>query len=146
MNDLPRQGTISDSKQTPTISISGVGSGLGKEGEGLSSAEQPIGEIHKELELPKEVVSAGVKVQPTVVNIPQPVTQIGVKQTGVNTGLGSGATVVLPLTQPQITQGLQQNILSSWRWLAVWCIRRLKQFRFLNLTNTTNPINPTNDK
>lgn len=134
MNDLPRQGTISDSKQTPDIPIIG-GIGLGKEGEALSSAEQPIGEIQKELELSKEVVSAGVKVQPTVVNLPQPVTQMGVKQTGINTGLGSGATVVLPLTQPEITLGLQENIFQSWRWLAVWCIRRLKQLRFLNLNN-----------
>jgi len=134
MNALPGPGDSVNSQPTPVIPMSG-GLGIGKESEVLSSADQPIREISQELELPKEVVSAGVKTQPTVVNLPQPVTQMGVKQTGVNTGLGSGATVVLPLTQPEITLGLQENILQSWRWLAVWCIRRLKQFRFLNLNN-----------
>jgi hypothetical protein len=145
MNTLPGPGDTAHSQTTPVMPLSGS-IGIGKEGETLPAAEQPIREVTKELELPKEVVSAGVKVQPTVVNLPQPVTQMGVKQTGAGSSLGTGATVSLPLTQPQIAEGLQQDILSSWRWLAVWCIRRLRQFRFLNLTNTTNPINPTNDK
>jgi len=144
MNNLPGQGDTVISQSPPVTPLSGS-VGLGKESEVLSSADQPIREVSQELELPKEVVSAGVKVQPTVINLPPPVTQMGVKQTGANTGLGSGATVSLPLTQPQIAQGLQQDILSSWRWLAVWCIRRLKKFRFLNLTNPTNATNTTNE-
>jgi len=132
MNDLTRQGTISDSKQ-PSIPPSISGPGLGKEGEAMSVGEQPIQEIHKELELSKEVVAAGVKMQPTVVILPKPVQQMGVRQIGVNTGLSNRATISLPLTQPQIAKGLQDDIQNSWRWLAVWCMRKLKQFRLFQI-------------
>jgi len=144
MNTLPQSGTISPSSPSQPIAISG-GAGIGKEGEAVPTSEQPILEIQKEVELPKEVISAGVKTSPTVINLPKPVSQMGVQPTGSNTGLGNGATVTLPLTQPQIAEGLEKNILDSWRWLAVWCIRKLKQFRLFNLTNTTNPINPKNE-
>jgi len=145
MNDLPQQGNIASPEPSQPAPVPG-GPGLAKEGEGISSSELPIEEIGKEVEPPKEVVSAGVKTTPTVINLPKPITQMGVKPAGPNITVGTGSTVVLPLTQPQITQGLQKSILDSWRWLAVWCIRRLKQLRFFNPTNTTNPINPTNDK
>jgi len=131
MNDLPQQGNIASSQPSQPASTPGS-PGLGKEGEGISSSELPIQDVEKEVKLQKEVVSAGVKTQPTVINLPKPITQMGIKPAGPNIGVGTGSTVVLPLTQPQIAQGLQQSILDSWRWLAVWCIRRLKQLRFLN--------------
>lgn len=131
MNDLPQTGnTVRPSQPQPITS--GTPS-LGKEGEVVPSSELPIQEIHKELELPKELIATGVKTQPTVVNIPPPISKMGVKPMGSNVGLGNGATVTLPLTQAQIAEGLQKNIVDSWRWLAVWCIRRLKQLRFLSL-------------
>jgi len=131
MNDLPTQGIISGSQQNSPLPTPS-GSSAVKEAEVLPRGEYPVLEMQKEIELPKEVVSIGVKTQPTVVNLPKSVSQMGVKQTGVNTQFGSGAGVTLPLTQPQITQGLEKSIVDSWRWLAVWCIRKLKQFRFLN--------------
>lgn len=140
MNDLPKTGTIIGSQQPQPLPITGS-SGLGKEGEIVPSSELPVQEIQKELELPREVIAAGVKKQPTVVTLPKPITQMGVKPTGSNVGLGTGATVVLPLTQPQIAQGLQKSILDSWRWLAVWCIRKLKQFRLFNLTKPPSTNN-----
>lgn len=140
MNDLPPSGTIVGSQQSQTTPVTGS-PGVSKEGEVVPSSELPIQEIRKELELPKEVVSAGVRTQPTVVNLPKPIAQMGVKPTGNNVGFGTGSTVTLPLTQPQIAQGLKKSIVDSWRWLAVWCIRRLKQLRFLNPTNLTNPTN-----
>ncbi len=80
-----------------------------------------------EVELPKEVASAGVKVHPTTVTIPQPVQQMGIKPTGTNIPAQSATTVALPLTDDQIAHGLGQSITSSVRWLATWCVRRLKQ-------------------
>jgi hypothetical protein len=80
-----------------------------------------------EIELPKEVARAGVKVQPTTVPIPQNVAQLGMKPAGQNIPPTQTQTVAMPLTEQEIAQGLQKSIVSSWRWLAEWCIRRLKQ-------------------
>lgn len=80
----------------------------------------------KEIELPKEVAAAGVTTQPTTVQLPQSVMQMGVKPVG-QAVMPQATTVVLPLTDDQIVQGLKQSITSSWRWLAEWCVRRLKQ-------------------
>lgn len=80
-----------------------------------------------EVELPREVASAGVKVRPTTVAIPQPVAQLGVKPTGANVPSQPAPAVALPLTDDQIAMGLHQGIASSLRWLAEWCVRRLKQ-------------------
>ncbi len=79
----------------------------------------------QEMELPKEVAAAGVKVQPTTVQLPQAVTQMGV--TPVGAAAPPPTTVALPLTDDQIAQGLKLSIASSWRWLAEFCVRRLKQ-------------------
>ena len=131
MNDLPQQGTTVSSPQSQPMFPSGT-LGSTKEGEGMPVSELPMQEIGREIELPKEVASAGVKVQPTIVTIPQPVSTMGVKPAGSSVPVGTGSTITLPLTQAQITEGLEKNIQDSWRWLAVWCIRRLKQLRFLN--------------
>lgn len=80
----------------------------------------------QEIELPKEVAAAGVRVQPTTVQLPQPVVQMGVTPVG-SAAQPQATTVVLPLTDDQIVQGLKQSITSSWRWLAEWCVRKLKQ-------------------
>lgn len=80
-----------------------------------------------EVELPKEVASVGVRVQPTTVALPQSVQQLGVKPTGVNVPVQQATIVVLPLTDDQIAVGLRAGIRSSLRWLAEWCVRRLKQ-------------------
>jgi hypothetical protein len=133
MNSLPNQGTIPLSQNPPASNVGG--SGIGKEGELSPSGDFPIQEIHREVELPKEVRSVGVKSQPTVVAIPRPVQQMGVKPSGQNIQVGKGETVVLPLTQNQISEGLTKGIVDSWRWLAIWCIRRLKQLRFFQLKN-----------
>ncbi|MEK7119271.1 MAG: hypothetical protein AAB889_01995 [Patescibacteria group bacterium] len=80
-----------------------------------------------EIELPKEVASVGVKAQPTTVQLPSNVQNLGVQTVGQSGPAGQATTVVLPLTDDQIAQGLHQGITSSFRWLAEWCIRRLKQ-------------------
>ncbi len=76
--------------------------------------------------LPKELASAGVTIHPTTIPVPQPVAKMGVAPVGANVPMPATSTV-LPLTDDQIATGLNQSIASSWRWLATWCMRRLKQ-------------------
>lgn len=84
-------------------------------------------EVGKEPELPKEVLSAGVRPQPTAIPVPQPAQAMGVKPAGQNVPMSTGKTIALPLTDVQIAQGLRVGITSSWRWMAEWCSRKLKQ-------------------
>lgn len=111
MNDLPTA--------TPTGNKEMVGSS--NLPEGLQGAGG------QEIGLPKEVISAGVRIQPTSIPIPASVSQMGVQSAGKNIPIQS-ATITLPLTDDQIAQGLKKSITESWLWFAHWCIKRLKQF------------------
>jgi len=53
---------------------------------------------------------------------------MGVKPAGYNVPVQTTTTVVIPMTDEQIAQGLQQGVAFSWRWFSEWCIRRMKQF------------------
>ncbi len=125
----PAQPQISQNVPSNQPMTVGTGSAGGKELEVVpgGSIEVPaLKEVGHELSLAAEVSGAGVKIQPTTVQMPQNVTQMGVKV------VGQGApppvvSVTLPLTDEQIAQGLHQSIISSWRWLAEWCVWRLKQ-------------------
>lgn len=86
-------------------------------------------ESGRDMELPKEVASHGVRIAPTQIPVPQNLAQAGVKPAGDNVTIGSGQTVTLPLSDDQIAQGLNQDVASSWRWLAEWCVRKLKQIQ-----------------
>ena len=116
---------------TGTVQVSTTGvSGREKEVGNIAPQElQPVGS-GVEIELPKEVAGVGVKSQPTVVSLPPNISQMGVKQIGANVSPTPPPAVSLPLTDDQISQGLHQSVLSSWRWLAEWCVRKLRQFGF----------------
>lgn len=85
-------------------------------------------EVGKEAPLAAEVSGAGVQLHPTSVPLPQPVQQLGVKQVGTTQQVPT-QTIALPLSDDQIAKGLHQSITSSLRWLAEWCIRKMKQLR-----------------
>lgn len=122
---------------------SDAGSNLGNtmapmQGSGGLQKEVEIGDLRsreiglvdvgvQEIELPKEVVSAGVKAQSTTVQLPANVQNLGVQTVGQSGPVTQVTTVVLPLTDDQIAVGLHQGVTSSFRWLAEWCVRRLKQ-------------------
>src|SRR3989344_4363561 len=79
-----------------------VASGLSKEVEGnIEMGELPLTPTNQEANIPKEVSSAGVSVHPT--------------------------TVPIPLTDDQIAAGLKKSVKVSIRWLAEWCVRKIKQ-------------------
>jgi hypothetical protein len=92
----------------------------------LVSESGGIREVGADIDLPKEVASAGVTVQPTTVTIPSDVSQMGVTPVAQVTK-GATTRVAMPLTDDQIAQGLKQSVSLSWRWLAEWCVKRLKQ-------------------
>jgi len=83
-------------------------------------------EMGSPMELPKEVASAGVTIHPTTIPIPQPVAHMGVTPGPANIPMPT-STTTLPITDDQIAQGLGKGIRESFRWLAEWCLRRLKQ-------------------
>lgn len=108
-----QSGNISAGKEIET-------GGVGFEEPGLKDV------TGKEMELPREVAAAGVTSQPTTVQLPQPVAQMGVKPIG-DAVVPVAPSVALPLTDDQIASGLKQSVTSSWRWLAEFCVRKLKQ-------------------
>lgn len=121
MNDLPTptQGT------NPPPAGTGTMGSKEKETGGVNT-EAPFRPAGQETELSAEVASLGVKIQPTTIPIPPPVQQMGVRAAGQNVPTPA-PVVALPLSDDQIVLGLKQGIWSSWRWLAEWCIRKLKQ-------------------
>lgn len=129
MDDLPQ--TANSFKPNISSNQTTVG-GANKEVESHSTTQETrMDELgSQEMDIPKEVSAAGVKTTKTTVNIPGPVSQMGVKASGTNVPISAGASITLPLTDDQIAEGLNQGITSSWRWLAVWCVRKLKQLHF----------------
>lgn len=114
---------------TQVVRGQAVGSVGGKEVEpaGVGLEQPGLKDVSgKEIELPKEVTAAGVSSQPTTVAIPQTVAQMGVKAVG-DAVVPVAPPTPLPLTDDQIALGLKQSVTSSWRWLAEFCRRRLKQ-------------------
>lgn len=108
------------------INLSG---GINKEIESATAPTSELGgikELGQDIDLPKEVSAVGVSIHPTTVVLPPGVSQMGVTPTASVPSLQT-PSVALPLTDDQIVLGLKQSVSSSWRWLAEWCIRRLKQ-------------------
>jgi len=82
-------------------------------------------EIGREVELSPEVKKAGVTIKSDTIVLPPSLTELGMRE--VTPPPAAASKVVLPLSDEQIAQGLQQSLLSSWRWLAEWCRRQLLQ-------------------
>lgn len=126
-DDLPASaGNNPVITSSPIASASG---GINKELGSLTPSMEaaPVKEVgHETDSLPKEVVSAGVTIHPTTIPISKPVAAMGVQPGQANIPMPT-ATVALPITDDQIAQGLGTSIRESIRWLAEWCVRRLKQ-------------------
>ena len=129
MNDLSNSSDPQGSSTPVVPPTATMGPSGNKEVEGgrMSAQESLQDSTGQEFELPKEVVSAGVRTRPTVVSIPPTVAQMGVKPAGHNIPVQTTSSIILPLTDDQIAAGLHQGVTTSWRWLSTWCIRRLKQ-------------------
>ncbi len=124
MNNLP-DASGKSTIPTPTGAI-----GIGKEAEGvsISDSEQGLHAAGAEIELPKEISAIGVTQQPTVISIPPPVSQLGVKPTGLNIPIQTSPSVAIPLSDSELAQGLHISVINSFRWLAEWCKKQLMIF------------------
>lgn len=114
----------------PVAPIAPQGAGVAKEVEAIHTApvEAPvITEVGQEAPLAPELSHVGVALHPTTVELPKIVSQLGVKPVGQAVPMPTVSAIVLPLSDEKIAEGLHQSITSSWRWLAQWCIRRLKE-------------------
>lgn len=127
MSSLPNP--ITQDFHSPPAPTSGGGVGA-KEKEavsGVQASEFPFA-AGAEVELPKEVASAGVTARPTTIPIPQPVSQ-WVKPMGEHVPVAP-QPITSPLTSEELIEGKKKPMDSSWRWLTEWWNRRLKQIQF----------------
>lgn len=133
MNDLPSPQPTAVPAPDPTAGGS-VGSMAKEVAPQITPVEVPqMTEIGKDTDLSPEVKMAGVSMRSDTIELPHLVQQMGVSAVGQSAPsvAGAAATITLPLTDDQIAQGLHQSLLSSWRWLAQWCERQLKQAHVL---------------
>ena len=128
MNNLP---DTSGKSTIPTPTTGAVGIGKESEGVAISDSEQGLHAVGTEIELSKEVSAVGVKQQPTVVPIPQPLHQLGIKPAGYNIPSQTAPSVVIPLSDSELALGLHMSVINSFRWLAQWCQRQLKMLKIL---------------
>lgn len=99
----------------------------GKERE-LVQGENNLRDLTAEVELPVEVKSAGVTVNKEQIEISPDLKTLGVSPMGVYQPLPATPVITLPLTDEKIEEGLNRNIMSALRWLAQWCLYRMKKF------------------
>ncbi len=114
------------SQTTPTV----ISTSIGKEQEGAKLViPEVVSDMAHEVELPKEVEKAGVTVLKDTIELPPDIKKLGVTHIGSTTPVVVSAPlpqVTLPISDQQIEAGLHAQIISSLRWLALWCIRKLK--------------------
>ena len=116
-----------DNVQTQTPSPQAQsGPGLGEKEKEVVGSKEVIREVGKEIEPPKEVEEAGVKLKKEEIKLPPSVEKLGVKPSAPVAPPPSPA-VTLPLTDDQVMKGLASPIISSLRWLAEFCLRQLKK-------------------
>lgn len=128
MNNQPAATQVPSTGQTPAPSA--VGS-LNKEQEILKPAgTEVVQEVPKEPEVTPEVERVGVTVTRESIELPPDVKKLGVTPSGSSVPVATSATipsVVLPISDQQVVVGLHAQIISSLRWLAVWCLKKLQK-------------------
>lgn len=131
----PAQNTASNTdsnKTVPQVSMpSGTSPGVSREHEFSAVAvAETVSEITQEVELPKEVEKAGVEVIKDTIELPPDIKKLGVTPMGSSVPVPTATAlpqIILPISDQTVIVGLHAQILNSLRWLAVWCVRRLKR-------------------
>lgn len=133
MNPAQNNASSNDSNKTPLPApiASGISPGISREHETPRvAAIEAVSEISQEVELPEEVEKAGVEVIKDTIELPPDIKKLGVTPMGSSVSVPAAVAlpqVVLPISDQTVIAGLHAQILSSLRWLAVWCVRRLKK-------------------
>lgn len=122
---------VPDPKVTtsPAQTVSVPSGGVGKEIEPLASPSEGVTEISSEVPLHPEVERIGVKQFRETIELPPDVKKLGV--TPASQPLTSPSPplppVPLPLSDSAVVTGLHASLLAAIRWLATWCIKKLKK-------------------
>lgn len=124
--NLNDQNQTSSNQSLPQVSTS-----TGKEQEAISAAAtEGIAEIPQPVEIAPEVEKAGVTIYKETIELPPDVKKLGVTPAGASVPVAAAAAlpnVVLPISDPQVVSGLHTQIANALRWLAVWCMKKLKK-------------------
>ena len=120
----PSSVTPSDDVTNP---VPGVSSAQKEVEVPVPSEMIPVEERLADIELTPELEKIGVEKQTEVIEVPADLQKMGVSATGPAQGHTTSTSVTLPLTDDQIVVGLHAQIISSLRWLAEWCLKKLKQ-------------------
>jgi len=129
----PAQNTAQSdiNQKIPPPASSVISSSVGKEQEAVKiTAAEAVSAVSAEATLPEEVEKAGVQIVKETIELPPDVKKLGVTTTGPSVPVTTTAAipqVTLPISDQQVVAGLHAQVLSSLRWLAIWCIRRLKK-------------------
>lgn len=131
MNPAQNTANSNDQNPPPASTVSSISSVTGKEYEAPTlAATEVVSEITQESELPKEVEKAGAEVIKDTIELPPDIKKLGVTHIGPSTPMATTTAlpqVVLPISDSQVVAGLHAQILNSLRWLAIWCVRKLKK-------------------
>lgn len=101
-----------------------------KEREPFSGPVESINGISQEIEVPIEVERAGVKKVHEAIDVPPDLGKLGVLQSGPSVPIAQSTvvpSVTLPISDTQVLVGLHSQVSSSLKWLAAWCIKKLKK-------------------
>ena len=92
-----------------------------------SNASEIVQEVGKQVEIPSEVEKAGVIHYKETIEIPPDVRKMGLTPTGANVPVVSQTPqVTLPVSDQIVYQGLHADFTNAVKWLAVWCMKKLK--------------------
>lgn len=105
-----------------------VTSGISKEHEIASIGAEQFKEIAPKLEVPEEVEKLGVTKIGETIELPQDITKLGVTHAGPTAPVAATLpSVTLPISDQQVVVGLHTKVVGALRWLAVWCVKKLKK-------------------
>jgi len=108
----------------------GVAGSMAKEQMPLvGDSKEVVQNVATEAEVSPEVSGVGVKAQKENVEVPPDLKKMGVSSAGPTVPVINTASVkiILPISDDQIETGLHMQIYSALRWLAEWCIKKLKK-------------------
>jgi len=113
-------------KTPPAVSITAIG---GKEAEKVTQeASVKIEEISPEAVLAPELETAGVTKIGDTIEFPPDITDLtgGQSVSTLPSQTSSQTAVPMPISDDLIYSGSQKSITNTIKWLAEWCIRKLK--------------------
>ncbi len=92
-----------------------------------SSEPVSLEETMGEMELEPDLEQAGLQKVSETIDLPPDMVKMGAQTVGMTQPVATTTTVKLPINDDQIIIGLHMKIYSSLRWLAEWCLKKLKK-------------------